>query len=194
VRARDPYSRCVRVIAGTAKGVRLAPVPRGVRPVSDMAREGLFSSIASEVPGAIVLDVYAGTGALGIEALSRGADDAVFVERSAAGAAVVRANLARTHLEDRGKVVRVDAASFVMNGDTSTGPFDLVLLDPPYDLGGPELDAVLAALADRWLSVSDWTVVLTRGIRSSMPVIPVDWLISRRLEYGESLVLVFRQR
>jgi 16S rRNA (guanine966-N2)-methyltransferase len=81
-----------------------------------------------------------------------------------------------------------------MNGDTSTGPFDLVLLDPPYDLGPPELDRVLARLADRWLPASGWTVVLTRGIRSSMPVIPVDWLLSRRLEYGESLVLVCRQR
>jgi 16S rRNA (guanine966-N2)-methyltransferase len=184
----------MRVIAGTAKGVRLAPAPRGVRPASDMAREGLFSSIASDVPGAIVLDLYAGTGALGIEALSRGADEAVFVERSAAAAAVVRANLARAHLEDRGKVVRLDTASFVMNGDTSTGPFDLVLLDPPYDLGPPELDRVLARVAGGWLSPSGWTVVLTRGVRSSMPVIPVDWLVARRLEYGESLVLVCRQR
>jgi 16S rRNA (guanine966-N2)-methyltransferase len=184
----------MRVIAGTAKGVRLAPVPRGVRPVSDMAREGLFSSIASDVPGAIVLDLYAGTGALGIEALSRGADEAVFVERSAPAAAVARANLARAHLEDRGKIVRLDAMSFVIRDDTSAGPFDLVLLDPPYDLGRPELDRVLAALADRWLAPSKWTVVLTRGVRSSMPVIPVDWRVSRRLEYGGSLVLVCRQR
>jgi 16S rRNA (guanine966-N2)-methyltransferase len=184
----------MRVIAGTAKGVRLAPVPRGVRPVSDMAREGLFSSILSDVPGAIVLDLYAGTGALGIEALSRGADEAVFVERSASAAAVVRANLARAHMEERGKVLRIDAMSFVMKDDTSIGPFDLVLLDPPYDLGRSVLDRILGALAERWLAPADWTVVLTRGVRSSMPVIPVNWLISRRLEYGESLVLVCRQR
>jgi 16S rRNA (guanine(966)-N(2))-methyltransferase RsmD len=184
----------MRVIAGTARGVRLGRVPRGVRPVSDMAREGLFSSIASDVPGAIVLDLYAGTGALGIEALSRGADEAVFVERSEAAAASVRTNLERAHLEDRAKVVRLDAASYVMNGDISGGPFDLALLDPPYDLGAPEVDRVLAALADRGLSEAGWTVVLTRGIRSSMPVIPVNWAVSRRLEYGDSRILVFRQR
>ncbi|MGH2637663.1 MAG: RsmD family RNA methyltransferase, partial [Actinomycetota bacterium] len=71
----------MRVIAGSAKGVRLGPVPSGVRPVSDRAREGLFSSLAARLPGALVLDLFAGTGALGIEALSRGADRAVFVER-----------------------------------------------------------------------------------------------------------------
>jgi 16S rRNA (guanine966-N2)-methyltransferase len=184
----------VRVIAGSAKGVRLAPVPRGMRPVSDMAREGLFSSIAADVPGAIVLDLYAGTGALGIEALSRGADEAMFVERSEAGTAVIRSNLARAHVEDRARVVRHDVSSFVMSDDTSTGPFDLVLIDPPYDLGPPELDRVLAALADGWLADSGWTVALTRGTRSSMPVIPVNWLVSRRLEYGDSLVLVCRQQ
>lgn len=191
--AACPYSRHMRVIAGTARGVRLAPVPRGVRPVSDMAREGLFSSIARDVPEAIVLDLYAGTGALGIEALSRGADEALFVERSAVAAATVRTNLDRAHLVERGKVVRLDVASFVTN-DHAPRPFDLVLIDPPYDLRGSELDRVLAAVDKRWLTTSGWTVVLTRGIQSSMPVIPVNWLASRRLEYGDSRVLVFRQR
>jgi 16S rRNA (guanine966-N2)-methyltransferase len=183
----------MRVIAGSAKGVRLAAVPRGVRPVADMAREGLFSSIGADVPGSIVLDLYAGTGALGIEALSRGADDAVFVDRSAAAAAAIRENLERTHLASRGKVVRRDVSPFVMNDDSSIGPFDLVLLDPPYDTGPPELDQVLRALDERWLAETGGTVVLTRGTRSSMPVIPVNWLVSRRLEYGDSLVLVCRQ-
>jgi 16S rRNA (guanine966-N2)-methyltransferase len=182
----------MRVIAGSAKGVRLAPVPRGVRPVSDMAREGLFSSVAEDVPGAITLDLYAGTGALGIEALSRGADEAVFVERSAAAAGVIRTNLARARLEERGRVLRHDVSSLVMNDDSSVGPFDVVLLDPPYDLGSPELDRVLAALADRWLSGPGSIVVLTRGIRSSMPVIPVNLPVARRLEYGDSLVLICR--
>ena len=76
----------MRVIAGTAKGVRLGPVPRGVRPVSDMAREGVFSSLAAEVPGTRVLDLYAGTGAMAIEALSRGAEHATLVERDRARA------------------------------------------------------------------------------------------------------------
>ena len=84
----------MRIIAGTARGVRLGRVPHGVRPVSDRAREGLFSSLGDRVPGAEVLDLYSGTGALGIEALSRGAERATFVESDRASAAAVRANLA----------------------------------------------------------------------------------------------------
>lgn len=159
-----------------------------------MAREGLFSSIAADVPGAIVLDLYAGTGALGVEALSRGADEAVFVDRSPAALRAIRTNLSLARLGSRGRAIGRDVSAFVMNDDKSSGPFDLVLLDPPYDLGAPELDRVLAGLADGWLAGPASTVVLTRGIRSSMPVIPVNWAVSRRLEYGDSLVLVCRER
>lgn len=182
----------MRVIAGSAKGVRLAPVPGGLRPVSDMAREGLFSSLAADVAGAIVLDLYAGTGALGVEALSRGADHAVFVDRSPAAVATIKANLARTRLAGRAEVVTQRVPRFVISDDRSRGPFDLVLLDPPYATDPDELGEVLAALADGWLA-GGWVAALTRGIRSSMPVIPVDWRLSRRLEYGDSLVLVFRE-
>jgi len=80
----------VRVIAGTAKGVRLGPVPRGVRPVTDRAREGVFSSLGTGVPGARVLDLYAGTGAMAIEALSRGAEHATLVERDRAAVGAIR--------------------------------------------------------------------------------------------------------
>ena len=95
----------MRVIAGSAKGMRLGPVPPGVRPVSDRAREGLFSSLALEVPDARVLDLYAGTGAMGIEALSRGAEHAVFVDRAYEASAAIHDNLDRTRLADRATVV-----------------------------------------------------------------------------------------
>jgi 16S rRNA (guanine966-N2)-methyltransferase len=183
----------VRVVGGSAKGVRLASVPRGVRPVSDRAREGVFSSIAAEVPQARVLDLYAGTGALGVEALSRGASWAVFVERSPAALRTIRSNLERTHLADRASVEAAEISGFVRRYDSSREPFDLVLLDPPYETGGPELEAVLSSLASGWLAGGDWTLVLTRGTRSSMPVIPVDWAVARRLEYGDTLVLVIHQ-
>ena len=91
----------MRVIAGAAKGVRLGTVPAGTRPVSDRAREGLFASLHERVRGARCLDLFAGTGALGIEALSRGAASAAFVERDRRAAAAVRDNLARTRLEGR---------------------------------------------------------------------------------------------
>ena len=182
----------MRVIAGTAKGVRLAPAPRGVRPVSDTAREGLFSSIAADVPGARVLDLYAGTGALAIEALSRGAVSAVLVERNSAALRAIRANLERTRLADRASVVTSDVAGFVRKYDKSVGPFDLCLLDPPYDTADRELEPVLGGLASGWVAPGG-IMALTRGKRSSMPVIPLHWLVARRLEYGDTLVVVCRE-
>lgn len=183
----------MRVIAGSARGVRLAPVPRGVRPVSDMAREGLFSSIADGVPGASVLDLYAGTGALGIEALSRGAERAVLVEASRPALRTIGANLKRTGLADRAVVVASDVPTFLRRNDKLGAPFDLVTADPPYETAGPEVDGVLAGLASGWLAERGWIVALTRRIGSSTPVIPVDWRAARRLEYGDTLVLVYRE-
>jgi len=182
----------MRVIAGVAKGRRLGPVPPGVRPVADRAREGLFSSLAPEVPGARVLDLFAGTGALGIEALSRGADHAVFVDRSHQAAAAVHANLAATGLTDRATVITAEARAFLEHIDRAGGPFDLALLGPPYELGDPELAGVLRELATRSLS-DGWTVALTRGVKSSTPVIPVDWAVAKRLRYGDSLVILYRE-
>jgi 16S rRNA (guanine966-N2)-methyltransferase len=182
----------VRVIAGTAKGVRLAPVPRGVRPVSDVAREGLFSSLGPAVAGARVLDLYAGTGALGIEALSRGAAEAVFVERSPAALRAIRENLRRTRLTDRAVVVGLDVRAFLTRQERNGAPFDLVLADPPYDLPASELEGVLSELARGWLAPG-WTVVLTRRKGSSMPVVPLHWAPARRLEYGDTLVLLLRE-
>jgi 16S rRNA (guanine966-N2)-methyltransferase len=183
----------MRVVAGSAKGIRLAPVPKGVRPVSDMAREGLFSSLGPSIAGSRVLDLFAGTGALGIEALSRGAAEAVFVERSRGAIAAIRENLRRTHLEERGAVVGAAVSTVLMRDDKNGAPFDLVLMDPPYDLTPTEVEAVLADLADGWLGPKDWRVVLTRRKGSSTFVIPVHWTAARRLEYGDSLVTIFRE-
>jgi 16S rRNA (guanine966-N2)-methyltransferase len=180
------------VIAGSAKGVRLVKVPPGVRPVSDRAREGLFSSLGAVVEGSRALDLFAGTGALGIEALSRGAGHATFVERAGAVAAALRENLARAAVEDRAEVVPAEVGSFLRRNDKPTTPFDLVFADPPYGLGSPELDDTLARLGRGWLRSDHWTVVLTRGKRSSTYVIPVDWVLARSLEYGDSLVALYR--
>jgi len=183
----------VRVIAGSAKGRKLGPVPSGVRPVSDRAREGLFSSLAAEIPEARVLDLYAGTGAMGIEALSRGAEACVFVDRSSEACALIYGNLALTGLQDRATVVAADAGAFLNGHDRSSGPFDLVLLDPPYELAGPDLALVLGELSSGWLAEDGWTVALTRGVKSSTPVIPVHWAVARQLRYGDSLVILHRE-
>src|SRR5918994_470681 len=168
----------MRVIAGTAKGTRLAAVPPGVRPVSDRAREGVFSSLGELVARAAVLDLFAGTGAMGIEALSRGAAMAVFVERSPRAIASIRQNLDRTRLADRARVVRSD----------------VVLVDPPYDVGGSDLTVTLGLLAASAALAEGATVVLTRDSRSSIDVVPVNWPVAKRLRYGDSVVTLFRPR
>ena len=133
-----------RVIAGTARGRRLqVPPGPGTRPTSDRAREGLFSSLQSltDVEGAAVLDLFCGTGALGIEALSRGASWASFVDLDTRP---VERNIAALGIGERAAIVRTDAVRFVAR---DRGRYDLVLCDPPYRLArrlGPELDRLLA--------------------------------------------------
>jgi 16S rRNA (guanine966-N2)-methyltransferase len=188
----------VRVIAGTAKGMRLGRAPAGVRPVSDRVREGLFSSLGPRVEGARVLDLYAGTGAVGIEALSRGAEHATFVDDAPQAIAAVRENLRRTGFEDRGSVHRANVLRFLERFLGRAGEerarFDVVFLDPPYDLGAADLDPVLADLSENPLLREGFTVVLSRGSRSSNHVIPLHWDVARRLSYGDSVVTLFRSR
>lgn len=183
----------MRVIAGSAKGSRLGPVPPGARPVSDRAREGLFSSLGDAVRHARVLDLFAGTGALGIEALSRGADHAVFVDRARPSVEAVRHNLELTQLADQATVHRSGCLAFLRKGPGVERPFDLVFLDPPYDDAGPELEGCLDELENGWLREPGWTVVLTRASESSTPVIPLHWLARRRLRYGDSLLIVYQE-
>ena len=141
----------MRVVAGRARGRRLAsPRGRTVRPTSDRVREATFNALSSldALEDASVLDLFAGSGALGIEALSRGAAAATFVDHDPTALVAVRANLATTGLAAAGTVVRSDASRFVASGP---GRFDLALLDPPYDFDGSSwsglLDLVEAGLA-----------------------------------------------
>jgi 16S rRNA (guanine966-N2)-methyltransferase len=157
-----------------------------------MAREGLFASLGSLVDGARVLDLFAGTGAAGIEALSRGADASTFVDRNAAAAACIRENLRRTRLEGSSRVVRAEVIRW-LKGDRRGDPFDLVICDPPYDLDPVALAATLAALDAGWLAPEGWTVVLTRGHKSLLPAVPVHWAVRRQLRYGDSLLTQYRE-
>jgi 16S rRNA (guanine(966)-N(2))-methyltransferase RsmD len=140
-----------------------------------------------------VLDLYAGTGAVGIEALSRGAEEAVFVDRSPPALVAVRENLARTRLAERAAVQRFDVRTFLERAPDPRG-YDIVFLDPPYESGPPELDGVLALLDVKPLLREGFTVVLSRGSRSSNSVIPLHWMVARRLAYGDSVVTLFRSR
>lgn len=148
----------MRIIAGTAKGRALrGPRTGDTRPMMDRAKEAIFSMIGPAVEGAAVLDLYAGTGSLGLEALSRGAQTAVFVEWRRSVARILRANIEAVGLGGEMEVARVE--DFLRRRD---GVFDLVFVDPPYDLPLPSVETVLEHLV-RWLSDGAIAVVHRRS-------------------------------
>jgi pantetheine-phosphate adenylyltransferase/16S rRNA (guanine(966)-N(2))-methyltransferase RsmD len=136
----------MRIIAGSARGTRLAPVPRGVRPTADRVRESLFNSLGQFFEGGSVLDLYAGTGALGIEALSRGFDRAVFVERDRKVRDVILDNLRRTRFSKQAEVIcgEVEGALEVL--EQRGEAFDLIFADPPYRIAAAEVGGNLYRL------------------------------------------------
>ncbi len=161
-----------RIIAGTAGGRTLRTPPgSGTRPTSDRVREALFSALQSRgaVAGARVVDLYAGSGALGLEAASRGAESVLLVESDARAVSVIRDNIAALDLP----AARVTRASVlaVVSTEPAGGPVALALLDPPYSLGEEDLALVLGYLSDRWLA-EDALVVVERSTRSPEPTWP----------------------
>ena len=178
----------MRIIAGSAKGTRLAPVPGGTRPLSDRAREGLFSSLGPAVVGARWADLYAGTGAVGIEALSRGADSCLFVDAAKGAIRAIEANLAKTGLEERARVVHREALWAVQR---ERGPFDVAFLDPPYATAQNEVRAVLSQVIERM--AEGGTIALTRSKRDATDVVPIHFRVDRLLTYGDARILVCRE-
>jgi 16S rRNA (guanine966-N2)-methyltransferase len=161
-----------RVIAGIAGGRRLA-VPPGTttRPTSDRAREGLFASLLSELgtfDGASVLDLFAGSGAIGLEALSRGAERVLLVESDARAAAVIRSNVAAVALP--GATLAIDRVERQLARPPDADRFDLVVADPPYALADDAVTRVLTLLEGGWLA-DGALVVVERATRSG----PLDW-------------------
>jgi 16S rRNA (guanine966-N2)-methyltransferase len=185
-----PPRKSPRIIAGEAGGRRLA-VPHGerVRPTSDRVKESVFSALGPDrIVGARVLDLYAGSGALALEALSRGAAEALLVDRDAAAVRAIRANIDTLGFAGRA-VVRTGPVAAVLGGPGPEDPFDLALLDPPYDTSAEEVEAALLLLADRdWLAPRA-TVVVERGAGSAPLHWPAGWGSTWERCYGDTLVL-----
>ncbi len=156
----------MRVIAGSARSLPLrAPAGNDVRPTTDRIKETLFNMLGASVAGSRFLDLFAGSGAIGIEALSRGADLAVFVEKSPRAAACIRQNLDFTHLAGRARILRMDV--FAALEKMQEGPFDVIFLDPPYGQG---LEAdVLAFLAGSPLAGARTLIVAEASLATELP-------------------------
>lgn len=178
-----------RIIAGSVGGRRIStPTGRGTRPTSDRVREAVFSRLdhLDVLTDAHVADLYAGSGALGLEAASRGAASVLLVEHDRSAAQVVTRNAAELGLRD--VTVRRDTVERVLAGPLAGQPFDVTLVDPPYDLSEEALAAVLARLVEGdWLA-ADAIVVVERSSRSPEPTWPQGLVALDEKRYGETVV------
>lgn len=184
----------MRIVGGSLRGRRIAvPSGRSVRPTSDRAREAVFNILAHgmgvDLDGARVLDLFAGSGAYGLEALSRGAASAVLVDNAAPSLEAIRTNVEDLEVADRARIVRADATRLT-NGADISGPFDLVFLDPPYDEGLEA--AALGSLASA--GVLDEHAVCVVETRSKHDFeAPMGYVIEDRRTYGQARISFLRR-
>src|SRR6267143_1692412 len=177
----------LRVSGGEARGRRLK-APKGIRPTQGMVKQAIFNLVGPGIEGAEVLDLFAGSGALGIEALSRGAAAVTFVDHQARGLAILRQNLDVLGLKERARIVRGDVVRWLEASPDTVRRAGVVFLDPPYD--DVVLDRALKVL-DR--SVVAATVVAEHSRRQEMP--PLERLqVDRQRRYGDTMVTVFKVR
>lgn len=183
-----------RIVSGAAKGRRLAVPPVGTRPTSERAREALFNTLRSylDLEGMHVLDLFAGSGAVGLEALSRGAASVTLVEAGRAACAIVRRNSELVGLPGA-RVHHRDAVAY-LSGPEPEHPFDLVFADPPYEYPDDRLAEVLAALTRPGWVARDAVVVVERAARAAAPTWPPGIALVTQRRYGEGMLWYGRRR
>ena len=178
----------MRVIAGSAGGVRLAVPKRGVRPTMDRVKAAIFSSLGEAIIGARVLDLFAGTGALGIEALSRGAASAIFIEDDRQSAQAIEKNLAKTNLQ--GRVRNQDVFDFLRQ-ESNAGKFQIIFADPPYEKAQHDQNCTEKLLNnENLLQLLEPTGIFVLEKRPSETVSELKlWRVIRQKSYGATEVL-----
>ncbi len=176
----------MRLTGGEGKGRKLLDPPQGVKPTTGRVKEVLFQLLHEELPRARVLDLFAGTGALGIEALARGADRATFVEQHRAAQAVIRENLKRCRFQERGNVIPGDVFK-KLGGGRLFGPFDLVFADPPY---GKDWLEPLGELLLRERLVHEKSLLVYEDARREEAVVPEGWREEDRRRIGDTRLLL----
>ncbi len=184
----------MRIIAGRAGGIPLKSPPAETRPTADRVREAIFSMLGVSCVDARVLDVFAGSGALGLEALSRGAKESVFVERNGKACAIIEDNLRRSKLEGA-RVIKADAFAALQQLRPLGARFDLIFADPPYmkERGDSDYAAQLLASADlRSLLAEGGTFVLETMMTKRAATSIAGWHIARDRAYGSTRVLLLQ--
>lgn len=179
----------MRVVAGSAKGVTLK-TPEGLttRPTADRVKEAMFSILQFDLPGTAVLDLFGGTGQLGIEAMSRGAKSAVFVDEGEKACALIRENLRRAKMEQQGRVVRSDYMQFLRQ---CREKFDIILLDPPY--AEVFLENALNCITEIDILHSGGIIVCERPVGKELPWSFQGFTRSKDYQYGKTLVTLYRK-
>ena len=179
----------MRVISGKARGIALK-TPEGMytRPTADRVKEALFSIIQFEIPGAKVLDLFGGTGQLGIEALSRGAKSAVFVDEREDACKLIKENLRRTRMEADGQVVRSDYLAFLSRCNEK---FDIILLDPPY--AEVFLENSLNRITEIDILQSGGIIIAERPLGKDLPWDFEGFTRSKDYKYGKTLLTLYRK-
>ena len=181
----------MRVIAGSHKGRRLMrPQGLDLRPTPDRVREALFSILGTRIVGARMLDLYAGTGAIGIEAFSRGAHRVTFVESNPRSLRVLRSNLHRCGLTPLADIHTCNVASFLGQADRAGGSYDIVFADPPYHTD--EGEKLLPSLASSAIITCDSLVILEHFTKMMVPPQVARLLFLRQYRYGDTTLSVFR--
>ncbi len=181
------------MIAGSAKGRVLKAVPgMNTRPTTDKVKEAIFSMIGPYFDGGWVLDLFAGTGGLGIEALSRGAERAVFIDREKASVDVVRHNLAAAGVSDRAELYRNEAVRAVKALSKRETKFRYVFLDPPYRM--KDMDELMAQLAEYGLLEDEAVIVIEHDAEHRYPETAAHFEQTKRSAYGDTAVTIYRYR
>ena len=179
----------MRVVSGTAKGIALkTPDGMKTRPTADRVKEALFSIIQFDVPCTKVLDLFGGTGQLGIEALSRGAAHAFFIDESESACRLIRENLKRTRLEEKGTVIRNDYLSFLRS---TREKFDIIILDPPY--AEVFLENSLKMITEIDILQSGGIIVTERPLGKELLLEFEGYSRSKDYKYGKTLLAIYRK-
>lgn len=179
----------MRVITGTARGRKLKDLPGlDTRPTTDKVKESIFNIIQFDVEGRRVLDLFAGTGQLGIEALSRGAEKCVFVDASRSATGVVKDNVAATGFENQSRVVQSDALSFLTS---CREKFGLCFLDPPY--ASNLLDEALTRIAEIDIMLENGIIVCESAVDKLLPRLPAPYEMGREYRYGKIKLTLYHR-